>query len=63
MGARVLSATAAELNARVLRTLDAVMDEVGGTPLLDRHVQRREHQISRHLLADRPSDDTPAPYI
>jgi hypothetical protein len=29
----------------------------------DSHVQRGEHQVSGHLLADRPADDTAAPHV
>jgi hypothetical protein len=43
--------------------LVAVMDDAVRLPLLQRHVQRGEHEVSRHLLADRPADDAPAPDV
>ena len=39
------------------------MDDALGPPLLQRHVQRREHELGGHLLADRPADDAPAPDV
>ena len=46
-----------------LAALVAVMDDAVWLPLLQRHVQRREDEVSRHLLADRPPDDAPAPDV
>jgi hypothetical protein len=39
------------------------MDDTLGLALLQRHVQRREHEFGRHLLADSPTHDAPAPNI
>ena len=46
-----------------LRTLIAMMDDVGRPALDDRHVQGGQHQLCCHLLADRPPDDAPTPHI
>jgi len=56
-------ATAAECQAGVLAALIAMVDHIDGFALLQRHVQRRQPQINRHLLAHRPADNTPAPDI
>ena len=40
----------------------AVVDHALGLALLQRHVERREHQFGSHLLADGPAHDAPAPY-
>jgi len=58
-----LPAAVAEGDAGVLAALIAVMDDLVGLALLDGHVQRAEHQISRHALADGPADDAAAPDV
>jgi len=45
-----LLATLAEGDAGVLATMVAVVHHALGPALLQRHVQRREHQIAAHLL-------------
>ncbi len=58
-----LGAALAEGNAGVLAALVTVMNDALRFALGDGHVQRREYEIRRHLLADRPAHHTPAPYI
>jgi len=57
------SAAVAERDARVLTTPIAVMDDAVWLALLQRHVQRGQHQFGFHPLADRPANNTPAPHI
>ena len=37
--------------------LVALVDDARGSTLLQRHVQHRQHQLGRHLLADGPAHD------
>lgn len=39
------------------------MDDVGGFSLGQCHVQRRQYQVGRRLLTNRPANDTAAPDI
>ena len=40
-----------------------MMDDVGRFALPERHVERIGHEISRHVFADRPADDTTTPHV
>ena len=40
-----------------------MMDDVVGLARAQRHVQRRQHEIGRHRLAECPADDAPAPDV
>ena len=40
-----------------------MVDDALGLALLQRHVQRREHQLGGHLLTDGPAHDAPAPRV
>ncbi len=51
------------IKAAKLAALIRVMDHVVGLPLLDGHVERREHQAAGHALADRPAHDATAPDV
>src|SRR6187455_1400435 len=58
-----LAAAIAEGHAGVLASLIAVMNNLFGAALLQSHIQCTEHQISAHLLTDRPADHAAAPCI
>src|SRR5262245_22494272 len=49
-----LCAALTERDARVLRTLIAMVDDTARPALRDRHVKCTEHQVCRHLLANGP---------
>jgi len=52
-----------ESKARGLRALIAVMNDIGPAALRARHVERHKHQISAHLIADRPAHHAPTPDV
>ena len=47
----------AERVAGVLAPMVRMMDDIDRTPLCDRHVQRRQHQLGAQVIGHRPADD------
>ena len=58
-----LAAPIAEGHAGVLAPLVAVMNDLFGAALLQSHIQCSQHQVSVHLLTDRPADHAAAPCV
>src|SRR5712691_12331085 len=54
-------ASLAERERRVLASLVAVVDDVAGLPLADRHLQRVQHQFGAEVVRHGPADDLAAP--
>ena len=52
-----------EGNGCVLRALVAVMNDLIGSTLLERHVERIEHEVSLQIRLHGPADDASAPRV
>ena len=55
--------TACQIHRRILAALVAVVDDVLGPPLANRHLHRVQHQFGTQVVRHRPADDLAAPGV